>query len=137
MRSNIEYPGVVFQVNDDIVQVKILQKTACADCHAKSMCGLSEVQEKILEISDNNHDFKIGDEVLVSGAVSLGMKAVLLAFVFPLLMIVIILSLGIRFFISEIIAAGVAVLSLIIYYVILYLRKNELKKKFVFTLNKR
>ncbi|MDR1371170.1 MAG: SoxR reducing system RseC family protein [Dysgonamonadaceae bacterium] len=137
MRSKIEYPGVIFKVNEDVVQVKILQKTACADCHAKSMCSLSEMKEKILEIPGKNNDFKEGDDVLVTGAASLGMKAVLLAFLLPLLIMVVLLFLGIRFTGSEMIAAGISVLSLTIYYIVLYFRKDKLTKEFVFTLNRR
>ncbi len=137
MGSKIEYPGVIFRINEDVVQVKILQKTACADCHAKSMCCLSEMKEKILEIPDNGHKFKEGDEVFVTGSASLGMKAVLLAFVFPILIMVILLCFGIRLFMSETMAAGIAVLSLIVYYVVLYFRRDKLKKEFVFTLNRR
>ena len=137
MVKKIEYPGVISQVNDNIVQVKIVQKTACADCHAKSMCNLSDMKEKILEIQDNGYNFKPGDEVFVVGATSLGLKAVMLAFLFPLLIMVTILLLGTRLSDSEIIGAGVAILSLVIYYIVLYCRRDKLKKKFVFTLNKR
>ena len=137
MGSKIEYPGIVSQVNDNTVQVKIVQKTACADCHAKSMCNLSDMKEKILEIQDNEHNFKPGDEVLVVGATSLGLKAVMLAFLFPMLIMLALLILGIRLSGSEIIGASVAVLSLAIYYIILYCRKDKLKREFVFTLNKR
>jgi len=137
MASKIEYPGVVFQVNDNIVQVKILQKTACADCHAKSMCNLSDMKEKMLEIPDNGQNFEPGDEVLVTGATSLGLKAVMLAFFYPLLIMVALMSLGIRLSGSETVGAGIAILSLIIYYIVLYYRKDKLKREFVFTLNKR
>ena len=137
MGSKIEYPGLISQVNDRVVQVKIVQKTACADCHAKSMCNLSDMKEKILEIPDNGYNFKPGDEVLVVGATSLGLKATMLAFLFPLLVMLASLLLGIRLFGSEIAGAGVAILSLIIYYMVLYSKKDKLKRKFVFTLNKR
>lgn len=135
MSSKIEYPGVILQVNEDGIQVRILQKTACADCHAKSMCNLSDMKEKILEIPDNNGSFRVGEEVLVTGSASLGLKAAMLAFFLPMLIMLILLFVGIQSFESEIIGAGMAISALIIYYLILFFQKDKLKRKFVFTLN--
>ncbi|MDR3061918.1 MAG: SoxR reducing system RseC family protein [Dysgonamonadaceae bacterium] len=136
MSSKIEYPGVILQINEHGMRVKILQETACAGCHAQSMCNLSDVKEKILEIPDHKGNFRVGEEVLVTGSALLGLKAVMLAFFLPMLIMLVLLFAGIRLFESEITGAGMAVSALIIYYLVLFFLKNKLKRKFVFNLNK-
>ena len=137
MDSKIEYPGVILQVKGDGIQVRISQKTACADCHARSMCNLSNTEEKIVEIQDNNSGFKAGEEVFVTGATSLGMKAVVIAFLLPMLIVLLLLIVGIQWFESEMIGAVMAISALVGYYIILFFQKNKLTRKFVFTLNRR
>ena len=47
----------------------------------------SESKEKIIEVPDNSGKFHINEEVQLCGQSSLGLQAVLLAFVFPLIIV--------------------------------------------------
>jgi len=135
--KKIEHAGVISKIEDNCIYVSIMQSAACADCHAKTMCSLSEAKEKIIEIPYISGNYKVGEEVIVTGASSLGLMAVFYAFVIPLILIVSVLLLVIRLFESEILAVVLTIVSLIIYYAILYSLRGKMKKKFVFTLTKK
>ena len=94
MKDTIQHNGKVEQITDDIVYVRIIQQSACSGCHAKNMCGASESKEKIIEIPDRSGNYTINENVLICGKSSLGLQAVLLAFVIPVLLVLFIIILG-------------------------------------------
>ena len=83
MSESINHNGIIEKIDGGTVYVRIIQQSACSGCHAKSMCTASESKEKIIEVPDNSGKFHINEEVLLCGQSSLGLQAVLLAFVFP------------------------------------------------------
>lgn len=136
MSGNIYHAGVVDRIEDGVVYVRIVQQSACAACHAKSMCNASESKEKIIEVEDHSGAYQIGEHVTVWGQTSLGLQAVFLAFVAPLLIVLLALIVGTELQWREVVTASVGLLVLVPYYLILYKMKNRLKKRFVFKLVK-
>lgn len=135
MNDKIFHEGEVMEVNKGIVKVRIIQRSACAECHAKAACNLSDTKEKIIEIANTYPDLIIGEQVEIEGSVSLGLQAVVYAFVIPLILIFLSLFLLINK-LNEGIVAIISMGILIIYYGILYHYRGQLSKKFVFTLKK-
>jgi Positive regulator of sigma E activity len=136
-KRKIEHEGVIVRVGNDFVFVNIEQYSACADCHAKGMCNLSEKKEKIIEIPRRlDENYNVGDKVTIIGASSLGLKAVFYAFVLPLIIITLVLAVTIYNLKSESLSALFSILSLVVYYFIIYLFKDKFKTQFVFTLTK-
>lgn len=133
-KEKIQHKGVICEVKSDCVFVRIEQKAACADCHAKNLCNISESKEKIIEIPVISEKHKVGDVVIITGAFSMGLKAVLFAFVIPLILMLASLVWAVYLTGSELLGALLAVLSLVIYYYGLYLFRDILKDKFVFRL---
>jgi len=79
--------------------------------------------------------FKVGEDVMIYGTTSMGMRAVALAFGIPFLVLIIVLFIAYSCTEeNEILSGMVALLSVIPYYIVLYLCKDKLKKKFSFTL---
>jgi sigma-E factor negative regulatory protein RseC len=69
--------AVIKEVGDSYVVAEIVIESACAACHAKSACGVSDrKQEKIKVSVDNPEDFTVGEFVHVEMKQSLGLKAV-------------------------------------------------------------
>ena len=87
MSESINHNGIIEKIDGGTVYVRIIQQSACSGCHAKSMCTASESKEKIIEVPDNSGKFHINEEVQLCGQSSLGLQAVLLAFVFPLIIV--------------------------------------------------
>ncbi len=132
MSGQIEHEGVISRLDKGKAWVSIVQSSACADCHAQSMCRLSGQKEKIIEIPNIDTSFHEGDKVIVVGSASLGLLAVLYAFVVPLIWVVAVLVVSLSYFHSEILAVFISIAVLVVYYLILYLYRDKLKKKFVF-----
>jgi len=134
MSKIVSHKGVVVAVDGRRLKVQIESVSACAACHAKGMCTLSDKEEKLIDIeSPAAVDKKVGDVVTVVVTQQRGMQAVVLAYILPA--IVVILSLvGLLNIVSEPVAIILSLLSLAVYYILLYLFRNRISSKFVMTL---
>lgn len=134
MAKTVSHKGVVVAVDGNKIKVQIESVSACAACHAKGMCTLSDKEDKLIDIeSPKAADKKVGDVVTVVVTQQRGMQAVVLAYILPA--IVVILSLvGLLNIVSEPVAIILSLLSLAVYYLILYLLRNKISSKFVMTL---
>lgn len=133
----IEHEGIVEQIEGNSISVRILQKSACSDCHAKGYCSSADVREKSVKIKNYTGQFNVNERVIIEGNTSTGYKAVLWAYIIPLVILVatIILCTTILH-LPEVKAASISILSLAPYYVILYLLKDKMAKKFIFSIKK-
>lgn len=135
MTNLIKHRGIVENINGAQVQVKIVQTTACSACSANKHCSSAESKEKIIEIYNTSEVCRIGDEVEIIGETSLGMKAVLLAFVLPFLILVVSLFLFMNLTSQNELASSLYSLLLTgVYYMVLRTKKEHLKKNFSFTI---
>lgn len=136
MANNIKHLGIVENIDGSHVRVKIVQSSACSACSVKGHCTISESKEKTIDVFNvRNVPCRIGEQVLVVGTTSMGLKAVLLAFVLPA--IVLFFALTISLHITgkdEIRSVLIALCSLVPYYFIIYKYKNKLGRSLLFTL---
>ena len=136
MQSKIKHSGVITNIDKDTIFVELISESACAGCHAKTLCGIDS-QKKTIEVkNDNTYLFAIGENINVILRESLGLKAVFLGYFLPFLVLVFTLILCLQSEISEIISASLSISILAIYYVILYLFKDRFKKEFYFEIEK-
>ena len=49
-KDTIEHDGIVIKVEDNAIIVQIQNQSACASCHSKGACGLSEVAQKNITV---------------------------------------------------------------------------------------
>jgi len=132
-QENITHPGIVEQLTDDKVFVKILSMSACSSCHAKGMCNVAEVEEKVVELKkDPQREVKVGDQVTLEMKKSLGSYAVLLGYIVPFFLLIGVLILVLFLSGNEGAAGLSAILSLIPYYWLLYIYRKKLKNTFSF-----
>ena len=138
MKSRIEHSGIVESVSDEKVRVRILQASACSACEAKALCHSSESKEKIIECKANGTSYNLGEEVMVYGSMAMGRNAVMLAFVVPLIIIVVWLFCAVGVFhINELLAIGIMVALLAVYYLTIHLMNGVLSKQFEFWIEKK
>ena len=136
MADVIRHDGVVDSIEGDCIHVRIVQASACAACGAKSLCSAAESKEKIIDVyGADTSAYQVGQRVMVEGASSMGMKAVRLAFLFPLLLLVAAVAVAMWFTDSNEVAGAVAALvSLAVYFLVLFACKKRLITKFTFTI---
>jgi len=132
----IDHDGIIEDIEGDVAHVKIISESACSACHAKGVCGAADQSEKIIDIPLNGAPYTRGESVRVMVARRLGLKAVLLGYVYPLLVLMIVLIILISVGFAELTAAPLALLSLPVYYLVLYSARKHIEKEFTFSITK-
>lgn len=131
----IEHRGIVARVTGNKLSVKILQQSACSGCHAKNSCMAADSKEKIVDIFDFSGKHQVNDFVTIVGKESMGYKAILWAFLLPLILLVaVLIIIQSTTQMSEVNAALTAVASLVPYYFVLYLLRDRMSQTFKFTI---
>ena len=129
--ETISHEGVVTKITDDELEIKILAQSACAACHAKSACGMGEQAEKILTVPrPKEKDFALNQKVNVKMAIGQGNKAAVLAYLIPIILLLAVLFACLSLGVNEGLAALISIVALVPYYIILYLKRDKLKKQF-------
>ena len=129
--KTITHPGFIRKLMDDMAEVVIISKSGCASCEINGSCSVSDMEEKIIDIKLKPQDnYKIGDEVVVEMKQSQGTWAVLLAYIFPFLVILISLIVLTSADVDQGLSGLISLGLLIPYYTILYFLKTYIKSKF-------
>lgn len=135
MSNKIKHNGVVDGVEDGCVRVRILQSSACSACKVAAHCNASETKEKIIEVQVADAvKYQLGDSVVVVADTAVGFRASLYGYLLPLLLMVVVLVAVLKITQSEGYAAVSALGILIPYYIGLYLLRNKLRNKLIFSL---
>ncbi len=134
-KETVSHEGIVTKVTDDELEIKILAQSACAACHAKSACGMGEQAEKILTVPrPTDRAFSLNQRVNVKMAIGQGNRAAILAYLIPIVLLLGVLFVCLGLGMNEGLAALVSIVALIPYYIVLYLRRDKLKKQFEYTI---
>ena len=122
MTDIIKHRGIVENIEGSHVRVRIVQTSACSACSVKGHCNASESKEKLIDVFDMKaSSYRIGEEVMIYGTTSL------------VLLITLFISMRLTGG-NELRSALVALSALLPYYLIIYVCRNKLSKKFSFTL---
>jgi sigma-E factor negative regulatory protein RseC len=132
----IEHEGVIEQIEDEIAHVKISSQSACSACHAKGVCGAADQEEKYLDIPVTGSTFARGETVMVQVARNLGLRAVALGYIYPFLLVMIILIALIISGMDELKAGTISLCSLLPYYLVLFLTRKRIESNFTFSIRK-
>ena len=132
-RNEISHRGIITAMTPEVTTVEIISVSACAECHAKGVCGMSESKMKEISVpTDPYSDRKVGDEVDVVLKKSMGLKAVWISYVIPLfILMILILSLS-SVTVHEVYAGLGAIGGVALYYLLIYIFRDRLAKDFVF-----
>ncbi len=131
MSKPISHEGIIDRIENDVIFVRILNKSACASCHSNGVCSVSEMAEKLIEVHDKGSKYTTGQTVNVILDRTLGNKAVVLGYLLPFIILMITLITA-SSFMNELLAGLAAVAILIPYYLFLFLFKERLSKTFSF-----
>ncbi len=134
--ATITHQGIIDSITDNLIQVKIVNMSACSACHAKGACSVSDQEEKIIDIIPNGKNYSIGDSVTISSKLQTGFKALFLGYVLPFIIVLFALIIFTALSIKETIAGLIALCTLVPYYFGLYLFRDKVKKSFIFEILK-
>ncbi len=132
--GSIFHPGIIQEVRNNKILVRILAQSACSSCHAKGACGISEIEEKVIEINHDEGSWKPGQHVMVKMEQSAGHKAVFLGYIMPLIVLIVSIIVFIILLKNEGLAAVLSLMMLAGYYLVLFIFRDKLKKNFIFSI---
>ena len=133
MSESISHKGVVIKVTPQVTTVAFTQHGACSECHAAGLCGMGDMAEKAVEVPTDPYTRRqVGDEVEVLLKASMGFKAVYLAYLIPLLIILAVILGLLALGVSEVISALSGLGAVAVYYLVLWLCRKKLQKEYVF-----
>ena len=132
-KNAISHSGRIVEITPDFTTVEIIASSACSSCHAKQLCGMSEDKEKLIMVpTDGFAERKVGDEVQVLTKMTMGLKAVWISYVIPLvILMILILSLS-KAFDNEFLCGLMALAGVGLYYFCIWLFRDRLSNEFVF-----
>lgn len=136
MSQLIEHTGIINHIEGSHIRVSIIQVSACSGCHAKGACTASDMDEKFIDVESSDTTLKEGDMVKLYGQSSMGLTAVLIAFVIPFLLILVTLFILRSYVTNEALSGTIALSTLIPYYIILSFFNKKMKTKFQFYIKK-
>ncbi len=132
-KKEIYHEGRIVEITPDFTSVEIISSSACSQCHAKGLCGFSEEESKVVMLpTDPYSERKVGDRVNVALKQTMGLKAVWISYVIPLIILMIlVLSLS-PVIANEVLTGLSAIAGVALYYLIVWLLRDRLRNEFVF-----
>jgi sigma-E factor negative regulatory protein RseC len=134
--KSISHEGVVEEMDEKGIRVKISGLAACSECQARGACSVSEGKEKYLTVPLNGSSYTEGDRVHVTISQSLGFMALFLGYGIPFLLVLTLLLIMSGVSDNELANGLVSLGSLLPYYVVLRLFRSRIDRQFLFTLTK-
>jgi len=129
LSSRIEHEGVIEEVTLSSICVSIVSTSACETCHAKGSCAMSERTEKKVYTPNTGVEFTVGEHVKVVMSSKTGFQSVLLAYIFPLILLLSTIYIFLSVGFSEGLSAILGLLAMGLYYTLLYLIRRTLAQK--------
>jgi sigma-E factor negative regulatory protein RseC len=134
-KNEIVHTGKIVDINPDFTTVEIMVSSACSECHAKGICGVSEMEEKVIMVPTDPYELRqVGDVVQVKTKMTMGFKAIWISYVIPLvILMILVLSLSIVVE-NEFLRGGIAIAGVGLYYLVIWLLRGKLANQFEFYL---
>ena len=134
--ARIVHEGKIVEMDKESISVEIVNKSACAACHAKGVCGASDEQVRIIVLPQTlataTAGYQVGDSVKLVLSASLGMKAVILAYGLPLLVLLVAILVFSALKLEQLYVGLFSLAAVAVYYIIFAIFRDKLDKEFVF-----
>ncbi len=132
--KQIEHPGVVDRVEGTKLFVRVESRSACGNCHVRSHCGMTDLEEKVVEVVSGRpvHTYQPGQQVVVTLERSLGFKALLLGYVFPFVVLLSGILIMMAITGNELVSSLTGIGLMVPYYGWIYLIREKLRSHFYF-----
>ncbi|MBQ3765933.1 MAG: SoxR reducing system RseC family protein [Bacteroidales bacterium] len=138
MKEQVKHTGRVVSITPQLTTVEIVSHASCAECHAASVCGMSEFVEKAIQVPTSPYaKYGVGDEVQVVLKASMGMKAVWIAYFLPLLVLLAVALGLIAAGVTEVWAGLAGIAAVGVYFFVIWLLRDRLRNEYVFAVEEK
>ena len=129
------HKGRITEITPELTTVEIVSESACSACHAKSLCSLGESKAKTVQLPTSGWTARsVGDEVTVAISTSMGHKAVWIAYVGPLCVLMAVLLILTGLGLGELPAGLCAICAVALYYFGVWLLRGRLQNECKFSI---
>ena len=138
MSQKISHAGVIESIEGDSIKVRIVQTSACAACKVAGHCNAAESKVKIVDVVGADATrYQLGQEVVVWASKDVANKALVLGFGLPFLLMIAVLVIVLHVTDNEGAAALSALGSLLLYYGLLWLRRDSIQRGISFRIEEK
>ena len=138
MSQKISHAGVIESIEGDSIKVRIVQTSACAACKVAGHCNAAESKVKIVDVVGADATrYQLGQEVVVWASKDVANKALVLGFGLPFLLMIAVLGIVLHVTDNEGVAALSALGSLLLYYGLLWLRRESIQRGISFRIEEK
>ena len=130
----VNHIGTVTQITDQSVFASFNAGEACGSCQAKAICESGKGRLITVEAERGDNEYVVGQKVNVSLDTRTASTSVMIAYVYPLIMLFVIMFCVMAATGNGDAGCLAALGSLPIYYTILYLCRRRIKKKIKFAI---
>lgn len=116
------------------VKLRIEDGSDCGSCPAVKLCNHGKSEEYI--VIETNEVYDVGMHVRIVGTELMHRKAIMLAVVYPCVVLIVAMLLTYLLTMNESLSALVGLLLMILFFIVLYLVRNKIAREFKFEIEK-
>lgn len=137
-KGEVAHIGKIVDINPQYTTVEFISESACSSCHAAGLCGMGEATSKAVQVpTDPFKQYYIGQEVYVNLKATMGLKAVWISYVVPLLILMILILSLYYIGVGELAMGLGAIAGVALYYLVIWLIKDKLANEYIFYLKEK
>ena len=138
--ERVEHEGIIREISEDYITVEIVNKSACAACHARGFCVAGEEETRYVDVPYSIdtlvEEYNVGDKVNLVLNQSLGVSAVFISYAIPLVILILFLLILSNTGLNELAVGLLSLAGVGVYYFFVYLFRNRLERIFTFSIEK-
>jgi sigma-E factor negative regulatory protein RseC len=135
--NTVVHAGTVAAVFESGVDVAIVSEAACGNCKMKKACGMEETADKTVTVFTPDAGlFRVGEPVEVLMKQSMGYRAIAIAYLLPVVVVLAALAALVRSGVPELVSGPGALGFLAIYYMVIYRFRDRLGRQVRFEIRR-
>lgn len=135
-KGTIRQSATVIRADASEIEVEVCRPEACAACKAKSVCSDGGGQGKRMTLVNDGQGYRVGEQVTLIMRRSSGLKAVVIAYLVPVFLIVAALLTFQAMQVKDIIAAMTTLGILGLYFLIIRLLRGRINRELTIEIEK-
>ena len=134
--GTIRQSATVIRVDATQIEVEVCRPEACAACKAKSVCSEGGGQGKRMTLANDGQGYQLGEQITLVMRRSAGLKAVVIAYLVPVILVVAALLVFQTMQIKETVAAISTLVLLGLYFLVIRLLRGRLNRELTIEIEK-
>lgn len=135
-KGTIRQSATVIRVDASEIEVEVCRPDACAACKAKNVCSEGGGQGKRMTLLNDGQGYRAGEQITLVMRRSSGLKAVVIAYLVPVFLIVAALLVFQTLHIKETLSALLTLGILGLYFLVIRLLGGRIKRELTIEIEK-